>query len=102
MENQIELRTIRIRLIVCSPDKAREIGLDGWMYDRHLALGRAGAAERDRLEQRIAALERRVGATVVRPAPTSLKAPAGRPPQRAPRARKARATLPPRGVDNAR
>jgi hypothetical protein len=53
MANQIELRTIRIRLIVCSLDKAREIGLDWWMYDRH--------------------------------------------PQRGPRA-----TLPPRGVDNAR
>jgi Gas vesicle protein len=87
---EVELLTIRIRLIVCSLDKAREIGLDWWMYDHHLAPGRAGAIERDQLEQRIAALERRVGAALVRPAPTSLKAPAGRPPQRAPPARKAR------------
>ena len=87
---EVELLTIRIRLIICSLDKAREIGLDWWMYDHHLAPGRAGAAARDQLEQRIAALERRVSAAVVRPAPTRLKAPAARPPQRAPRARKAR------------
>ena len=43
---EVELLTIRIRLIVCSLDKAREIGLDWWMYDRHLSPGRAGTAER--------------------------------------------------------
>jgi hypothetical protein len=57
---EVELLTIRIRLIVCSLDKAREIGLDWWMYDRHLAPGRVSAAERERLEQRIAALERQL------------------------------------------
>lgn len=54
---EVELLTIRIRLIVCSLDKAREMGLDWWMYDRHLAPGRAAAADTSRLEQRIAALE---------------------------------------------
>ena len=39
---EVELLTIRIRLIVCSLDKAREIGLDWWMYDRHLSPGRVG------------------------------------------------------------
>ena len=34
---EVELLTIRIRLIVCSLDKAREIGLDWWTHDRHLA-----------------------------------------------------------------
>jgi hypothetical protein len=62
---EVELLTIRIRLIVCSLDKAREIGLDWWMYDRHLSPGRAGATDRDRLEQRIAALERQLGAAPV-------------------------------------
>jgi hypothetical protein len=42
---EVELLTIRIRLIVCSLDKAREIGLDWWMYDRHLSPGRAAVAE---------------------------------------------------------
>lgn len=58
---EVELLAIRIRLIVCSLDKAREMGLDWWMYDRHLAPGRAAAAERSALEARIAALEQTVG-----------------------------------------
>jgi hypothetical protein len=62
---EVELLTIRIRLIVCSLDKAREIGLDWWMYDRHLSPGRAAVAERDQLEQRIVALEQQLGAAVV-------------------------------------
>jgi hypothetical protein len=36
---EVELLTIRIRLIVCSLDKAQEIGLDWWKYDRHLSPG---------------------------------------------------------------
>ena len=36
---EVELLTIRIRLIVCSIDKAQEIGLDWWRYDSHLAPG---------------------------------------------------------------
>jgi hypothetical protein len=64
----VELLTIRIRLIVCSLDKAREIGLDWWMYDRHLSPGRAGAADRERLEQRITALERQLAAAPADPA----------------------------------
>ena len=79
---EVELLTIRIRLIVCSIDKAREIGLDWWMYDRHLAPGRTGAADANRLEQRIAALERRLAAA----------ADAGKVPPAPPRARQARKT----------
>jgi hypothetical protein len=60
---EVELLTIRIRLIVCSLDKAREIGLDWWMYDRHLSPGRLSPSERERLELRILALERQLGAT---------------------------------------
>ena len=80
---EVELLTIRIRLIVCSLDKAREIGLDWWMYDRHLSPGRAGAADRERLEQRIAALERQLGT-----ATTSSTAPPAKIPKGAPRARR--------------
>ena len=83
---EVELLTIRIRLIVCSLDKAREIGLDWWMYDRHLSPGRAGTVDRDGLEARLAALERRLGAPVAeRPA----RPPAARPPKRAVRAKRA-------------
>lgn len=79
---EVELLTIRIRLIVCSLDKAREIGLDWWMYDRHLSPGRAGSAESQRLEKRIAALERQLGSA------TTSTAPAAKTPKGAPRARR--------------
>jgi hypothetical protein len=80
---EVELLTIRIRLIVCSLDKAREIGLDWWMYDRHLSPGRAGLADRDALEQRIAALERQLGGATADGG--KARPPAARPPKGAPR-----------------
>src|SRR5207253_11468170 len=47
---EVELLTIRIRLIVCSIDKAQEIGLDWWRYDHHLAPGRnQGQLENEQL-----------------------------------------------------
>ena len=61
---EVELLTIRIRLIVCSLDKAQEIGLDWWRYDRHLSPGRVAAQEdevallKDKLAQLEAELER--------------------------------------------
>jgi hypothetical protein len=82
---EVELLTIRIRLIVCSLDKAREIGLDWWMYDKHLSPGRMGTVERHQLEQRIEALERQLGVAAATASP-----PAARPPKGAPRARRAR------------
>lgn len=56
---EVELLTIRIRLIVCSLDKAEEIGLDWWRYDKNLAPGRnvESDAERKRLEARVRQLE---------------------------------------------
>jgi hypothetical protein len=58
---EVELLTIRIRLIVCSIDKAQEIGLDWWRYDSHLAPGRTGAQlENDQLREQVRLLERKV------------------------------------------
>src|SRR5438874_5208475 len=58
---EVELLTIRIRLIVCSIDKAQEIGLDWWKYDPHFAPGRAGAvSEGAELRRQLAALEEKV------------------------------------------
>jgi len=68
----VELLTIRIRLLVCSIDKAEQIGLNWWRYDRNLVApattasgaapaatsGGEAAAEIRRLETRIADLER--------------------------------------------
>ena len=86
---EVELLTIRIRLIVCSLDKAREIGLDWWMYDRHLSPGRSALLERDQLEQRILALERQLGGAANEPG-VNQRPPAARPPKAAPRAKRAR------------
>ena len=58
---EVELLTIRIRLIVCSIDKAQEIGLDWWRYDHHLAPGRAPQQlENDQLREQVRLLERKV------------------------------------------
>jgi hypothetical protein len=58
---EVELLTIRIRLIVCSIDKAQEIGLDWWKYDPHFAPGRPGAvSESDELRRQLAVLEEKV------------------------------------------
>jgi len=34
----VELLTIRVRLLVCSVDKAEQIGLNWWKYDPHLTM----------------------------------------------------------------
>jgi hypothetical protein len=65
---EVELLTIRIRLIVCSIDKAEQIGLDWWRYDSHLAPGRDRlASENEALKRQIRSLERRVAALAVKP-----------------------------------
>jgi hypothetical protein len=59
----VELLTIRIRLLICSIDKAEEIGLNWWRYDRYLVQPpepAEAAATIGRLEARIAELERRL------------------------------------------
>ena len=58
---EVELLTIRIRLIVCSIDKAQEIGLDWWKYDDHFAPGkRAAQLDTDELRKQVAALEQKI------------------------------------------
>jgi hypothetical protein len=53
----VELLTIRIRLLVCSIDKAEQIGLNWWRYDRNLVAPGATPSQVTALEERIAALE---------------------------------------------
>nr|WP_246450927.1 gas vesicle protein [Allostreptomyces psammosilenae] len=59
----IELLTIKLRLLVASVDRAREMGIDWWEHDPALssrARRREGelAEENDRLRARIEAMER--------------------------------------------
>jgi hypothetical protein len=60
---EVELLTIRIRLLVCSIDKAEEIGLDWWRQDPSLSVGaRKLAVENEVLREQVRQLEERVTA----------------------------------------
>src|SRR5512147_2422238 len=64
---EVELLTIRIRLLICSIDKAQEIGLDWWKRDRYFASMRDTAqVENDELKKQIRALERKLAALPAR------------------------------------
>jgi hypothetical protein len=50
-------------LMVCSIDKAEQIGLDWWRHDRHLSMGNDElAVENEQLKERIRRLERQLEA----------------------------------------
>ena len=76
---EVELLTIRIRLLICSLDKAQEIGLDWWRYDRDLSSGgrRRTVAEYDELQAQVKQLERKVEALTA-----AAAAPVARPARR--------------------
>ena len=70
---EVELLTIRIRLLVCSIDKAEAIGLDWWKYDHHLSPGKqALSAENEELKKQVRALERQL-TTLMRRRTAQLK-----------------------------
>ncbi len=57
---EVALLTIRIRLMIGSIDKAEQIGLDWWKYDRHLSPGRETVLQENlELREHIRSLERR-------------------------------------------
>ena len=81
---EVELLTIRIRLIVCSLDKAEQIGLDWWRHDPNLAPGRRPVLdENEALRRRVQQLEQKLA---------GLSSPSARAaaPRRTSRKRKAR------------
>jgi len=53
----IELLTVRIRLLIASADKAREMGIDWWQNDPFLT----GGNGKKGLEDRLKALEEKAG-----------------------------------------
>jgi len=58
---EVELLTICIRLLICSIDKAQQIGLDWWKFDHHLSPGRQTlSAENEELKKQVRALERQL------------------------------------------
>jgi Gas vesicle protein len=62
----VELLTIKIRLIVASVDKAKEIGMDWWENDPYLSSkaadnnARALEAENKKLQERLESLEKKM------------------------------------------
>jgi len=70
---EVELLTIRIRLLVCSIDKAEQIGLDWWRQDPNLSVAaRRLTTENVTLREQVRALEERVASLALeaeRPAP---------------------------------
>jgi len=64
---EVELLTIRIRLLIWSIDKAEQIGLDWWKFDHHLSPGKqALSAENEELRKEIRMLERKLAAVTRR------------------------------------
>jgi hypothetical protein len=66
----VELLTLQIRLLVCSIDKAEQIGLNWWRYDTNLTTRAVRAeAENVELRERLSELEmeiRKLGAASTR------------------------------------
>jgi len=54
----IELLTVRIRLLIASADKAKEMGIDWWQGDPFLRAGQNGDSQ---LEERLRKLEEKAG-----------------------------------------
>jgi len=72
----VELLTLQIRLLVCSIDKAEQIGLNWWRYDSNLTTRAAAAeAENEELRERVAHLEREL--RQLSPPPGRIERPAG-------------------------
>jgi len=72
----VELLTIRIRLLVCSIDKAEQIGLNWWRYDSSLIAHEEATTTIMRLENRIAELEQllaAIPASTVPPPPPPIR-----------------------------
>lgn len=76
---EVELLTIRIRLLVCSIDKAEQIGLDWWRDDPHLSIAaRKLATQNDELRDHVRLLEDRLSTlerSAARPAEESADTP---------------------------
>ena len=63
----IELLTIQIRLLVCSVDKAKEMGIDWWMTNSYLsssAKEKSEQSEIDALKLRLVSLEKELAKTL--------------------------------------
>lgn len=74
----VELLTLQIRLLVCSIDKAEQIGLNWWRYDTNLTT-RAERAEAENIElrERLSELEREIKKLSAGSVESGVSTPAG-------------------------
>jgi hypothetical protein len=56
----VELLTIQVRLLVCSIDKAEQIGLNWWRSDPRLTSSGPGALATGEMERRLERIERQL------------------------------------------
>jgi hypothetical protein len=67
----VELLTIQVRLLVCSIDKAEQIGLNWWRHDPRLSApaigGALGAGASEEVTRRLERIERRLEQLSERP-----------------------------------
>lgn len=56
----VELLTIQVRLLVCSIDKAEQIGMNWWRHDPRLTTATTAALTSPDLDERLARIERRL------------------------------------------
>jgi hypothetical protein len=79
----VELLTIQVRLLICSIDKAEQIGLNWWRNDPRLTMANAATALPDtsELEARLARIEETLTrlARPVQPAPPVVSKPPHKP-----------------------
>jgi Gas vesicle protein len=65
---EVELLTIQLRLVICSVDKARELGLDWWnLNGRQERLGPAQNASLLAMDERLGRIEQALGGIVKAP-----------------------------------
>jgi hypothetical protein len=65
---EVELLTIQLRLVICSVDKARELGLDWWNHaGRPDRLASEHSAALAAMDQRLGRMEQALSAVVAKP-----------------------------------
>ncbi|MDR3517844.1 MAG: gas vesicle protein [Azospirillaceae bacterium] len=65
---EVELLTIQLRLVICSIDKARELGLDWWNHSAHREpLTSAQSATLTAMDERLVRIEQALGAVGAAP-----------------------------------
>lgn len=58
---EVELLTIQLRLVICSVDKARELGLDWWNHAGRDRLAAEHNAALEAMDQRLGRIEQALG-----------------------------------------